>query len=120
MVTKQPFPPDVLNPNCGTRQVLDVVADRWTVIVIHVLSRGTMRFGELRRTIGISQKVLTDTLRRLERDGIVQRKVYPVVPPKVEYSLTDLGSSLTELLSSLCRWAEQHLDEVEAARDRFR
>jgi DNA-binding HxlR family transcriptional regulator len=75
-----------------------------------------MRFGQLQREIGLSQKVLTDTLRGLERDGLVHRQVYAVVPPKVEYSLTELGASLIEPLSALCRWAEQRLGEVRAAR----
>src|SRR5215472_13549787 len=99
--------PNVLDPNCGSRQVLALIADRWTAIVIYALARGTMRFGQLQREIGLSQKVLTDTLRALERDGLVQRTVYAVVPPKVEYRLTELGASLIEPLSALCRWAEQ-------------
>lgn len=108
--------PNVLDPNCGSRQVLALIADRWTAIVIYALARGTMRFGQLQREIGLSQKVLTDTLRGMEREGLVHRKVYAVVPPKVEYSLTELGASLIEPLSALCRWAEQHLAEVQAAR----
>ena len=110
--------PNVLDPNCGSRQVLALIADRWTAIVIYALARGTMRFGQLQREIGLSQKVLTDTLRGMEREGLVHRKVYAVVPPKVAYSLTELGASLIEPLSALCRWAEQHLAEVQAARAR--
>jgi DNA-binding HxlR family transcriptional regulator len=116
MVTEGEVRPNVLDPNCGSRQVLALIADRWTAIVIYALARGTMRFGQLQREIGLSQKVLTDTLRALERDGLVHRKVYAVVPPKVEYSLTELGASLIEPLSALCRWAEQRLWEVHAAR----
>ena len=116
VVTEEEIRPNVLDPNCGSRQVLALIADRWTAIVIYALARGTMRFGQLQREIGLSQKVLTDTLRSLERDGLVHRKVYAVVPPKVEYSLTELGASLIEPLSTLCRWAEQRLGEVQAAR----
>lgn len=116
MVTEEEMRPNVLDPNCGSRQVLALIADRWTAIVIYALARGTMRFGQLQREIGLSQKVLTDTLRGMEREGLVHRKVYAVVPPKVEYSLTELGASLIEPLSALCRWAEQHLAEVQAAR----
>jgi DNA-binding HxlR family transcriptional regulator len=120
MVTNDEIRPNVLDPNCGSRQVLDLIADRWTAIVIYALARGTMRFGQLQREIGLSQKVLTDTLRALERDGLVQRTVYAVVPPKVEYRLTELGASLIEPLSALCRWAEQRLGEVQEARARHR
>jgi DNA-binding HxlR family transcriptional regulator len=116
VVTEEEIRPNVLDPNCGSRQVLALIADRWTAIVIYALARGTMRFGQLQREIGLSQKVLTDTLRAMEREGLVHRKVYAVVPPKVEYSLTELGASLIEPLSALCRWAERHLGEVQAAR----
>lgn len=110
----------VCDANCPSRQVLDLIADKWTAIIIYRLSKGTKRYSELQREIGgISQKMLTQTLRSLERDGIVSRKVYPVVPPMVEYSLTALGATLIEPLSTLCRWAESHLPEVEAARNRY-
>jgi DNA-binding HxlR family transcriptional regulator len=120
MVTNDAVQPNVLDPNCGSRQVLALIADRWTAIVVYALARGTMRFGQLQREIGLSQKVLTDTLRALEHDGLVRRTVYAVVPPKVEYSLTELGASLTEPLTAICHWAEQHLVEVQAARSRPR
>ena len=108
---------DVCREQCGSRQVLDLVADKWAVIVIYVLARGTRRFGELQRTVaGVSQKMLTQTLRGLERDGLVERKVYAVIPPRVEYSLSPLGETLVEPLSALCRWAEDHYWEVERAR----
>jgi DNA-binding HxlR family transcriptional regulator len=110
--------PNVFDPNCGSRRVLALIADRWTALVIYALARGTMRFGQLQRQLGTTQKVLTQTLRDLERDGVVQRTVYPVVPPKVEYSLTDLGATLIDPLTAICRWAESHLPEVEAARAR--
>ena len=108
---------NVCSEVCGSRKVLDLVADKWAVIVIYVLARGTRRFGELQRAVGgVSQKVLTQTLRGLERDGLVERKVFPVVPPRVEYSLSPLGETLVEPLSALCRWAEDHFWEVERAR----
>ena len=112
--------PNVLDPNCGSRRVLDLIADKWTMLVIYVLARGTRRYSQLRREIeGISHKVLTETLRRMEQDGLVKRKVYPVVPPKVEYTLTALGETLMEPLSTLCHWAENHLNEVELARGHY-
>ena len=111
--------PSVMNPECDSRKVLERIADKWTALIIHVLSSGTKRHNELRRQIsGISQKMLTQTLRSLENDGIVNRKIYPVVPPMVEYSLTPLGRSLIEPLEAICRWAEKHLPELEAARAR--
>lgn len=108
---------DVFNRHCPTRQVLDLIADKWTVLVVRQLAGGTMRFAQLRRAIGgISQKVLTNTLRELERDGILTRKVYASVPPRVEYTLTELGHSLDELVEGICRWAETNIERVQAAR----
>lgn len=107
---------DVFNPTCGSRRVLDLIANKWTAIVVNALARGTYRFGALQREIGgVSQKVLTATLRDLERDGLVERTVYPVVPPKVEYALTPLGETLIEPLRAICAWAEAHLAEIDAA-----
>lgn len=118
MVTNE-VQPNVFDPNCGSRRVLELIADKWTAIVVYALTRGTCRFGELRRDIGgISQKVLADTLRQLERDGLVERTVYAEVPPRVEYALTPLGWTLTEPLAAICKWAEDHLPEVEAMRAR--
>ncbi len=106
---KEACPPDL--------QVIDAISGKWTVLIIYILSEQTRRHSELHRMIpGISQKMLTHTLRRLERDGIVARKIYPVVPPQVEYSLTALGESLVSLLSSLCSWAKEHYGEVQQAR----
>lgn len=111
--------PSVMNAGCNSRMVLDRIADKWTALIIHVLSSGTKRHHELRRQItGVSQKMLTQTLRSLENDGLVERKVYPVVPPKVEYRLTPLGRTLIEPLEAICKWAEKHLSELEAARNR--
>jgi DNA-binding HxlR family transcriptional regulator len=111
---------DVFNSLCPTRQVLDRIADKWTVLVIRRLADGTLRFSQLRRAIsGISQKALTSTLRGLERDGIVSRRLYASVPPRVEYSLTDLGRSLVKLVAGICSWAEAHIEEVQKARQAY-
>jgi len=116
-MAKTAAPPSVLEPQCPSRLVLDRIADKWTALVIQILAGGTMRYAELQRAIGgISQKMLTQTLRSLERDGLVQRTVHPVVPPKVEYSLTRLGRTLIEPLHALCRWSEKHLAELQANR----
>jgi DNA-binding HxlR family transcriptional regulator len=110
----------VLRHKDGARQVLDLIADKWAVLVVYALAGGTKRYSELQRQIaGVSQKMLTQTLRGLERDGLVERKVYPVVPPMTEYSLTPLGRTLIEPLCTICRWTEEHLPEVEAARARY-
>jgi len=110
--------PNVFNPNCDSRQVLALLADRWSVLIIYALSLGVRRHGELKRMVGgISQKMLTQTLRSLERDGIVRRRVHAVVPPRVEYRLTPLGRTLLVPLRSICRWAEGHLPQVRAARE---
>ena len=110
---------DVLDAGCPSRVLLDRVADKWTALIIHVLADGRRRFSELERQIGgISQKMLTQTLRELERDGLVERTVYPVVPPHVDYRLTPLGRSLREPLEALCAWAERHMPEIQAARAR--
>ena len=101
--------------------MLDRIADKWTALIIQVLANGTRRYAALQREIGgISQKMLTQTLRSLERDGLVLRKAYPVDPPKVEYSLTRLGRTLIDPLDALCRWSEKHLPELQANRTRAR
>jgi DNA-binding HxlR family transcriptional regulator len=107
----------ILDSHPYLRQTLDLVSDKWVVAVLYVLSRGTKRYGELQREIGeVSQRMLTRTLRDLEYNGLVQRKVYPTVPPMVEYSLTPLGETLVEPLKILCQWSIEHFHEVEAAR----
>jgi DNA-binding HxlR family transcriptional regulator len=114
-------PASVMDAQCPSRLVLDRIADKWTALIIQLLSKKTMRYAELQREIGgISQKMLTQTLRSLERDGLVDRKVYPVVPPKVEYSLSRLGRTLIDPLRALCRWSEKHLPELQANRARAR
>ncbi|HEY0156525.1 MAG TPA: helix-turn-helix domain-containing protein [Thermoanaerobaculia bacterium] len=110
---------DVMNPDCPSRKVLDRISDKWTALVIYALDEQTMRYGELQRRVGgVSQKMLTQTLRSLEEDGLVARKIYPVVPPMVEYSLTPLGRSLTEPLTAVRHWAEKHLPQLLANRQR--
>jgi DNA-binding HxlR family transcriptional regulator len=103
--------------DCEVRQILDRVADKWSLLVIALLERRTLRFTELRHKIdGISQRMLTVTLRQLERDGLVERTVYPVVPPRVEYALTPLGCTLHDTIKALVTWTEAHQDEIAAAR----
>jgi DNA-binding HxlR family transcriptional regulator len=112
--------PNVFNAKCASREVIDLIADKWAAFIIDLLSRGTKRHSDLRRHIdGVPQKMLTQTVRGLERNGLVQRKVYPVVPPRADYSLTPLGATLVAPLAALCMWAESHLHEVEAARARY-
>lgn len=102
---------------CPVRDVLDCIGDRWSLLVLLTLSSGTHRFTELRRAIGdISQRMLAQTLRGLERDGYVTRKVYASVPPKVEYTLTTLGHSLLGRISPLVDWAVKHHDRIRKAR----
>ena len=110
--------PDVLDVNCGSRRALERLADRWTALVIWALQRGEARHGELMSTVaGITQKMLTSTLRSLEADGLVERDVRGgSFPPHVRYRLTPLGLSLGEPLGALCRWAEDHMAEVDAHR----
>ncbi|MDR3527111.1 MAG: helix-turn-helix domain-containing protein [Rhizomicrobium sp.] len=101
-------------------QVLSRIGDKWSVLVIMILSRGTRRFSDLKRDIGgISQRMLTMCLRGLERDGLVKRTVFPVVPPRVEYELTALGRSLCEPVLALGSWARSHIAEIDAARMAF-
>lgn len=105
---------------CPSRLVLDRIADKWTALVVGALAERTKRFGELRREVeGISQKMLTQTLRDLERDGLVERRVHPTVPVTVEYSLTEIGRTLIKPLESLSAWAIAHIGQIEAARARY-
>jgi DNA-binding HxlR family transcriptional regulator len=111
---------NVYNQNCPTRLALDRIADKWTVLIIGQLATGTQRFGQLRREIdGISPKVLTQKLRELERDGLIARKIYASVPPKVEYRLTELGSTLIGLLDAIRGWAESHIETVLEAQAEY-
>jgi DNA-binding HxlR family transcriptional regulator len=111
---------DLMTATCPSRTSLARIANKWTAMVVIALSSGRMRFRDLRTTVdGISAKVLTDTLRDLERDGIVTRHVYAEVPPRVEYELTLLGRTLHMPLEALGRWAEEHIEEVLAAREEY-
>jgi DNA-binding HxlR family transcriptional regulator len=113
---------DVYNSaECPSRLILDRIADKWTTLIIGILAQSQhRRFNELRRMIGgISQKMLTQTLRDLERDGLVKRTIFAEIPPRVEYELTALGRTLCGPLGSLTRWAHDHIDEVKRAQAAF-
>ena len=111
---------DMYDPNCATRLVLDRMGDKWTALVVLLLSDGPMRFSELRARLGpVAPKVLTQTLRRIERDGLVTREVFAEVPPRVEYTLTGLGLSLAGPIAVLGDWAETHLPEIGAAQQGY-
>ena len=128
MVTKQAVGRDVrteergnaFDPDCPTRVVLDRIGDKWTVLVIGALMDGPRRFTALRQHIGgVAPKVLTQTLRAMERDGLLTRTVFAQVPPRVDYALTDLGVSLGGPIAVLTDWAELHVGKILAARDEF-
>ncbi|WP_410788818.1 winged helix-turn-helix transcriptional regulator [Kribbella sp. C-35] len=106
--------------DCDVRQILDRIGDKWSLLVIALLDTRCMRFTELKKTIdGISQRMLTVTLRQLERDGLVSRTVHPVVPPRVDYELTPLGVTLHATIQSLVTWTETHQAEIATARARY-
>jgi DNA-binding HxlR family transcriptional regulator len=114
------FRGNVYSATCPTRQILDHIVDKWTPLVIALLEDKTMRFSELQHRInGISQKMLTQTLRNLERDGLVTRTVYAEVPPRVEYALTPLGQTLAEPLRAILDWAETHVRAIGAAQRQY-
>jgi DNA-binding HxlR family transcriptional regulator len=109
---------DAFDADCPTRVVLDRIGDKWTVLVVSALSTGTLRFTQLRARLGnVAPKVLTQTLRALERDGVLTRTVYAQVPPRVEYQLTELGHSLVTPIAAIQEWAECHVGQVLAARE---
>jgi DNA-binding HxlR family transcriptional regulator len=111
---------DVTKPCPAVSAILSRIGDKWSVLVVMQLGEGTKRFNAIKREVeGISQRMLTLTLRGLERDGLVDRRVYHSIPPKVEYSLTDLGRSLREPVEALGAWAMANRFEIEAARQRF-
>lgn len=106
--------------DCPTRRILDRIGDRWTVLIVGALWDGSVRFSQLRRRVeGISQKMLTQTLRGLERDGLVRRTVHPEVPVRVEYALTEAGRTLREPLRALEEWSIAHLGEVSASQEAY-
>ncbi|MFC8502032.1 winged helix-turn-helix transcriptional regulator [Pedococcus sp. NPDC057267] len=111
---------DAFDPDCPTRLVLDRVGDKWTVLVIDALSDGPLRFTQLRdRVGGVAPKVLTQTLRTLERDGLLTRTVHAQVPPRVDYEVTELGRSLSGPLAVLTDWAETHVGRIMRAREEY-
>jgi DNA-binding HxlR family transcriptional regulator len=116
--SSNPQQANCLSKHCPSQSVLNMIADRWTVLVVYALKlNGTMRYNQLQSTVeGISQKMLTQTLRSLERNGLVQRTVYPVVPPHTEYKLTELGHSLNDVIGQLAVWSMQNIPEVLTAR----
>lgn len=124
MVTKTPVArkpkPSVFDPNCSARDALELIASKWAILVLTALKDGPMRNGALLRKIGgVSQKMLTQTLRDLECNGLVGRRSLETVPPHVEYRLTALGTSLSDALSGLDRWAESNFARLDAARARY-
>ena len=105
---------------CPSRQLLDRLSDKWVGLVLQALSNGPQRYNEIARTVaGVSQKMLTQTLRTLERDGLATRTVTPTVPVRVDYELTDLGRSLLPVMRAIKDWAEAHMDDVLLARSRY-
>lgn len=108
---------DIQNPDCPTRQILDRIGDKWAVLILISLKDAPVRFNDLRRGIGtISQKMLSQTLKNLERDGLVRRQAFATVPVTVEYELTPLAQSLIVLLEQVTAWAEAHVGDILAAR----
>ncbi len=118
MVTRRKTYKDFYNPNiCPVRHVLDGVGDKWTILIVTGLLEGEKRFSDLNRLIpDISKRMLTQTLRKLERDGYVSRRVTPTVPARVDYKLTALGEALCAMLEPLAQWALEHREDVAKAR----
>lgn len=124
MVTKQvsgsPDDADLRRADSLAREIFSDVANKWALLIIEALGEGTLRFGELRNEVeGISHKMLTQNLRMLERNDLVERTVHPVVPPRVEYTLTQPGQALRATIDGLCEWTRRHLGLIEASRQRF-
>lgn len=116
MPAEQACPPPKLS-GCQAREVLQRIGDKWSVFVIALLGHGTKRFSELHREIdGITARMLTVTLRGLERDGILTRTIHPVIPPRVDYELTAMGRTLLDIIDQLVSWTDGHLQEIENAR----
>jgi DNA-binding HxlR family transcriptional regulator len=111
---------NVFDAGCPARAILEILAEKWALLLVHMLAQGPARTAELRRRIGgISDKMLIQTLRRLERSGFVERRAFPEVPPRVEYSLTELGLSLSGPITMLDGWVEKHLAEIKLAQQAF-
>ena len=115
-----PLPYDPYAKNCPTRQLLDRIGDRWTVLVLGALEHGPLRYSGISRAVeGISQKMLTQTLRALERDGLIDRTVFPEIPPHVQYELTTLGRSLREVVRGLEEWCKDNMPAIQSARTEY-
>lgn len=125
MVTKQllkglPEDADLRRADSLAREIFSDVANKWALLIIEALGERTLRFSELRNEVeGVSHKMLTQNLRMLERNGLVDRKVYPTVPPRVEYTLTEPGRGLLAAVDAICGWTHRHLGHIESARGRF-
>ncbi|MFD7087965.1 winged helix-turn-helix transcriptional regulator [Streptomyces sp. NPDC056652] len=119
-VSRMPEDADVMRADSLAREIYAGVANKWALLVINALEDRTLRFNELRTAVdGISHKMLTQTLRGLERDGVVDRTVYATVPPRVEYRLTEAGLALRDTVNGMCAWTRRYLSEIEAARHRY-
>jgi DNA-binding HxlR family transcriptional regulator len=111
---------DVFDQTCASHQAVGRLADKWTLLLFYALAQGTKRYSELQRQIhGISPKMLTQTLRSLEENGYVEREIFPEVPPRVEYSLTELGVSFVQPVAVLYQWAQEHKEELIRVRSRI-
>ncbi|WP_329372466.1 helix-turn-helix transcriptional regulator [Streptomyces sp. NBC_00669] len=111
---------DVTRAHSLAREIFSGIANKWTLLVVTILGERTLRFTQLRGEVeGISHKMLTQTLRGLERDGLVERTVHPTVPPRVEYALTDAGQALRATVYGMCAWTRLHLEHIEGSRERF-
>ena len=120
MVTRKHQEEPIIRPDCRTRRGLELIADQWSMLVVVALGEETKRFSQLHTQIaGISKKMLTQVLRELERNGLVKRVVYPIIPPMVEYSLTPLGLTLRGPIYALRDWSEQYIEEVERKRGEY-
>ena len=105
---------DLINPNCSVYDVMNIIGGKWKIDIIYHLGEGTLRFGELKKSlIPITQQMLSKQLKELENDGIIKRKVYSVIPPKVEYSLTDTGNSLNPVIESILEWASFYSNQLD-------
>ena len=118
MVTKQDA--DLSRADSLAREIFSDVANKWAFLIIETLGERTLRFSELRNEVeGISHKMLTQNLRMLERNGLIEREVYPTVPPRVEYTLTEPGQGLRATVDSMCGWTQRYIEDIETARRRF-
>ncbi|MBW4718675.1 helix-turn-helix transcriptional regulator [Saccharothrix sp. SC076] len=109
-----------MRANTVAREMFDRIADRWALLVINALGAGTLRFSRLHEVVeGVSHKMLTQTLRGLERDGIVRRRVHPTSPPRVDYALTGPGAELLRAVTAICGWTRDHITHIETAREEF-